>query len=159
MSKKHFVCHGATCKCQYGTSSDKIAVLTQSRHYINDGDLSEKLIATHVDIGQPFEKKTFGKCKLQPTSSGYLPCVPAITQWTGMYENITYQDNSGKPLLEDSKATCAIAGAPCVEITNHGQTSEVGQQNIDNANGETLAELNPMVDMKSMNDFNPNIDQ
>ncbi|MBE7635093.1 DUF4280 domain-containing protein [Tenacibaculum finnmarkense genomovar ulcerans] len=148
MSEKHLICHGAMCECEQGFMPDKLLVSTQTKHYINDSGMSEKLIATNKEIGQPFENNTFGNCKLQPTPSGYKPCQPIITEWTGMYESVTFEENGGNPLLEDSKATCVIAGAPCIEITFHGQIAEVGQQNVENSDEDTLAALNPMIPMK-----------
>ncbi len=62
MSEKHLVCQGAICKCNFGTTPDKLKVNTQSRRYINDKDGKQKLTATHVDIGSTFEKNTFGNC-------------------------------------------------------------------------------------------------
>ncbi len=149
MSEKHLVCHQADCKCIQGTTPDKLLVSTQAKHYINDSSMSSKLIATNKEIGQPFEKNTFGQCKLQPTPSGYKVCQPNITEWTGFYKEVALDENGGNPLLEDSMATCVIAGSPCVEITNHGQVAEVGQQNIDNTDEETLAQLNPLTPMNS----------
>ena len=110
--------------------------------------MSKKLVATNMEIGQPFEKNTFGNCKLQPTPSGYKPCQPNITEWTAMYEEVTFEENGGNPLLEDSMATCVIAGAPCVSITYHGQTVEVTQQNVNNTDEDSLALLNPLVPME-----------
>ena len=147
MSEKHIVVHEATCKCQYGNAPDKLTVTTQTKHYTNDSSMSKKLIATNKEIGQPFKKKTFGQCKLQPTLIGYKPCQPNITEWTGFYTEVTLDENSGNPLLEDSKATCVIAGKPCIEINDHGQIAEVGQRNMNNTDEETLAQLNPLVPM------------
>lgn len=148
MSAKHFVCQGALCKCQFGNTPDTLKVLTQQKHYINDKDATQKLVATHIDIGMTFEKNTFGQCKLQPTTGGFLPCVPALQQWTSQYEKVSYEINNGNPLLEDSKGICAISGSPCIEITFHGQTAEPTQQNLDNAREEVLAELMPFVSFK-----------
>ncbi len=141
------VCHGAECECQNGDSPDKLVVTTQSKRYINDSDSAEKLVATNKEIGLPFEKKTFGQCKLQPTPSGYKPCQPNITEWTDFYDNITLSENSGNPLLEGSKATCVIAGAPCVSITFHGQTGEPSEQNFEQEEKEedTASQVNPLA--------------
>ncbi|GAA3508385.1 hypothetical protein GCM10022393_19350 [Aquimarina addita] len=144
MSEKHIVVNGAMCKCQQGFVPDIIKVEANTTEYANDKQGSSKLILTTLDIGQPFQAKTFGQCKLQPTGSSYKPCQPMITEWTGFYENVTLK-NGGNIILEDSKATCAIAGAPCVSITNHGQVAEPSQQNMDNADEDTQAQLNPMV--------------
>lgn len=140
MSEKHLVCQGAICKCQFGTAPDKLMVKTQSKRYINDKDGSDKLMATHVDIGATFEKNTFGSCAKMNNN----PCTPSVTKWDGYYENITIEDNGGKALLEDSKATCAVSGTPSIEIIFHGQTAEPNQQNVDNVRPEVAAQLLPV---------------
>lgn len=149
MSEKHLVCQGATCLCNFGTTPDKLKVLTQTKRFINDKDGSTKLMATNMDIGAAtFEKNTFGPCKMQPTPGGFKPCQIIVTAWTGFYEKITLEDNSGKALLEDSKATCPIGGPDCIKIIDHGQTAEVSAQNVENADKEVLAELFPLCDLK-----------
>lgn len=141
MSAKHLICQGATCQCKFGTTPDKLAVKTQSQRYINEKDGSNKLMATHVDIGSTFEKNTFGSCKKMNNS----PCQAVVTQWSGYYEKITLEDNNGKALLEDSKATCPVGGPDCITIINHGQTAGASAQNVKNADKEVLAELFPFV--------------
>lgn len=150
MSEKHLVCQGAICSCNYGNTPDKLKVLTQTKRFINDKEGSTKLMATNMDIGAAtFEKNTFGPCKMQPIpGGGFKPCQIVVTAWTGFYEKITLQDNNGKALLEDSKATCPIGGPDCIKIDNHGQTAEVSQKNVENADKEVLAELFPFVDME-----------
>lgn len=143
MSEKHLVCQGATCRCNFGTTPDKLKVKTQSKRYINDKDGSEKLMATHMDIGKTFEKNTFGSCKKLNNN----PCQVIVTQWSGYYEKITLEDNQGKALLEDSKATCPIGSTDCITIINHGQTAELSKQNIENADKEVLTELFPFVSL------------
>lgn len=142
MSEKHLVCHGATCQCKFGTTPDKLTVKTQSKRYINENG-SKKLMATHVDIGSTFEKNTFGSCKKMNNN----PCQAVVAEWSGYYEKITLEDNQGKALLEDSKATCPIGGTDCIEIINHGQTAGASEQNMKNADKEVLAELFPFVDL------------
>lgn len=149
MSDKHLVVQGATLQCKYGTMPDKLVVKTQSRHYTNDKDAKSKLTATDKDLGQTLEKNSFGLCKLQPLpGGGYKPCQAVITKWSGAYEKVTIEDNGGHVLTEDSKATCPIGGPDCISITNHGQTAELSQQNIDNARPEVLTSLLPFVKLK-----------
>ncbi len=151
MANKHVVVQGGTCQCKHSESpqTDVLKVKTQTKHYANESDGSKKLIATHKDIGQTLEKNTFGKCKLQPTSSGNLPCQAVITQWTGAYKKVTYQENGGNPLLEDAKATCPIGGPDCITIKDHGQKAEVTQQNEKNADDKVMAILYPFGDLKA----------
>ncbi|KFF03100.1 DUF4280 domain-containing protein [Chryseobacterium luteum] len=144
MSEKHLVCQGAACRCNFGTAPDKLQVKTQSKRYINDNSGSKKLMATHMDIGKTFEKNTFGSCSKMNNN----PCQVTVTQWSGFYDKITLQDNNGKALLEDSKATCPIGSPDCITIINHGQTAEATAQNVNNADEEVLAELLPFVNIK-----------
>ncbi|EJL66532.1 DUF4280 domain-containing protein [Flavobacterium sp. CF136] len=147
MAEKHFVVQGATCQCKFSVEpkTDKLKVKTQSKHYGNDKDGKDKLIATDKEIGQTLEKNTFGKCKMQPNGSGdYLPCQATITKWSGFYEKTTLS-NQGKILLEDSKGTCPIGGPDCITIKNHGQTSEVTKKNVESSKPEVLNEILPGV--------------
>lgn len=145
MSEKHLVCQGAICKCHFGTAPDKMLVKTQSKRYINDKDGTEKLMATHMDIGKTFQNNTFGSCAKLNNN----PCQVMVTQWSGYYEKITLEDNSGKALLEDSKATCPIGATDCIEIVFHGQTMEVSEQNIANTRLEVLSQIFPFVDIQN----------
>ena len=151
MSEKHIVVQGAECQCKFSVEPKKdiLKVLSQTKDYANDKDASKKLIATDKEIGQTLEKNTFGKCKLQPTSSDFLPCMAVITKWSGFYKEVT-MSNKGKILLEDSKATCPIGGPDCISITKHGQKTEASSQNAQNANEDVQSQLNPMVNIKKM---------
>ena len=152
MAEKHLVVHGATCKCKFSETpqNDKLKVLSQTKQFANDKEGAKKLIATDKELGQTLEKNSFGKCKLQPTNSGYLPCKAVITKWNAVYEKVTFEENSGKILLEDSKATCPIGGPDCISIDNHGQILEGSNQNTKNANKDVQSQLNPMVNLDDM---------
>lgn len=126
MSEKHLVCQGALCRCNFGTTPDKLMVKTQNKRYINDKEGVNKLMATHVDIGKTFEKNTFGSCSKMNNN----PCQVSVTEWSGYYEKITLEENGGNALLEDSKATCPIGSKDCISIINHGQTAELTSQNL-----------------------------
>ncbi|WP_440135114.1 PAAR-like protein, partial [Chitinophaga sancti] len=139
MSEKHFVVQGATCKCDYGASPDKLKIAANDRDYINDGSGDAKPIASTKDLGQPLEAKTFGRCS--KVNSG---CSVNITKWDSFYNKITLT-NGGKILTEDSKATCAVSGSPCITIINHGQVAQVSSVHFDNVEVSTMAALNPMA--------------
>ncbi len=152
MAEKHIVVQGAKVICKFSVEpkTDTLKVKTQSKHYANDKEGSEKLIATNKDIGQTLEANTFGKCKMQPLPFGqYKPCQAVITEWKDFYKNVTLS-NKGKILLEDSKATCPIGGPDCITIKNHGQKAEVSLQNILNANPTIISQLNPMVNIEEL---------
>ncbi|MEA9413734.1 DUF4280 domain-containing protein [Flavobacterium sp. PL02] len=151
MSEKHIVVQGATVKCKFSVEPklDKLKVKTQKKHYANDKEGAEKLIATTKEIGQTLEKNTFGKCKKQPTGSDYLPCKAVITKWSGFYDKVTLS-NQGKILTEDSKATCPMGAPDCIEIANHGQIAEPSEQNFKNVDPMLHNQINPMVDVRQM---------
>lgn len=153
MSEKHFVVQGATCKCKFSedpSKTDKVKVKSQTKHFANDKEGSDKLIATTKEIGQTLEKNTFGNCKKQPAGNSFLPCQAVITKWSDPYDKVTLS-NQGKIILEDSKGTCPIGGTDCIEITNHGQTAEPSEQNFKNADPMVHNVINPMVDVRDMN--------
>ena len=153
MSEKHLVCQGAKCQCKFSEApqTDVLKVKTQKKTFLNEKSGSKKLLATNKDIGQTLEKNTFGKCKLQPTSSGNLPCQAVITQWSGSYDKVTLEENKGNPLLEDSKATCPIGGPDCISITNHGQQGEGSKQQAKQGDNVAQNQANPVF-----KDFNEN---
>ena len=146
MSEKHLVCHGAICTCKFGTTTDKLHVKSQSKHYINDKG-EAKLTANTKDIGQPFTNNTFGNCK--KLNNG--PCTPNITEWKGYYDKITLK-NKGKVLLEDSTATCAVGGPESVSIIYHGQVADTTKKQVDKASSDVQSQLNPLVNIKTQDD-------
>lgn len=145
---KYLVCQGATCQCNFGTSPDTLKVKTQTKHFINEESASEKLIATDKEIGTPFEKNFFGSCAKMNNN----PCKVAISEWSNFYEAIELVENGGKPLLDSSKATCAIGGKDCIKIIDNGQISKPGQINIDNADEHVVSSINPLVNMDKTDD-------
>jgi len=138
------VCQGAICTCKNGFTPDTFTVISKHKEYVNETEGSQKMIGTTMDLGQPFQAKTFGQCKLQPSGSSYLPCVPNIIEWDGFYDKLTLS-NQGKILTEKSKAICAIAGAPCVEFTFHGQVGAPTQAQANQVNEEVHSQLNPLA--------------
>lgn len=148
MSEKHLVCQGATCMCQFGTTPDKIKITTQNMYFINDGSGTQKLIATDKDLGQPFEAKSFGSCKKMNNN----PCKPSITKWSGFYEKVVLNEGGAHVLLEDSKATCAVAGTECVKITLHGQTAAMSSGNTKKSNEDVQSQLNPLLNVKKVDE-------
>ena len=155
MSEKKLVCHGAVCKCSFGDFPDKLVVSSQQKHYINDTKGSQKLMATDKELGTPFQAKTFGQCKMQPTGSSFKPCMPAITTWNGFFEKTQIQSNQGFPLLEDSKGICSFGGAPSVEITFHGQVAVPSAQNIANADSEVMSQIMPLININEIDEPDP----
>lgn len=143
-SGTYVVCNGAKCKCDKSVSGSQadFEVLSQSLSYINDSDGAQKLVGSTMDLGIPFKVKasTFGQCKLQPTGSSYLPCIPAIVSWSDQYDAVVL-DNTGKLLVKDSTASCAIGGT--VSFATHGQEQGVSQ--ADAAEASAQPALTPVM--------------
>ncbi|UWY27571.1 DUF4280 domain-containing protein [Flavobacterium sp. TR2] len=151
MSEKHYVVQGAVCECKFSVEpkTDILLVKTHLKHYANDSEGKDKLIGTDKEIGCTMKKNTFGKCKKQPSGNDYLPCIIDVAKWSGIYEKVTYSNN-GKPLLEDSKATCPKGAPDCISIKNHGQTVELTEKNIKNSSPQILAEILPGVNFSDL---------
>jgi len=139
------VCAGAMCLCNFGKAPAKLKVLAQKKHYINDPEGTEKLLATHKEIGQPFEPPFFGSCSKMNNS----PCVVNVSEWSNYYTNETYE-NGGHPLLDSSKATCAVGAKDCISISWHGQSAT---PTLNNANKDVQSTLNPLTKIKQVLDI------
>ncbi|MFK7000692.1 DUF4280 domain-containing protein [Flavobacterium oreochromis] len=149
MAEKHVVVQGAVCKCQFGQTTDKIKVLSHQKEYANDKDGTKKLIVSTKEIGDAtLEKNTFGNCPKMGNPPP--PCKPVITEWKDFYKKVTLS-NGGNIILENSKAVCAIAGSPCIEIIDHGQRTEASQQNFKNANKDVIRQINPLIRIDKLN--------
>lgn len=152
---KYFVVHKAECACDKAENPKQTAKLLVTSHkkvVLNDQD--GKFFATEVDKTFDPPAATFGKCKLQPSSSGYLPCTLApAPKWTKVYEKIDVLGN--KVLTEISTLQCTIGGK--IEIVKHGQTDSVMKEHADNTDPAALALINPAVKMPVPEMAYPNI--
>lgn len=141
MSEKYVVVQGASCKCQFGTATDKLKVNSHQKEYANDEGGLKKLIVTTKELGTTFYNNSFGVCtKMGGTPP---PCKPSVTDWMNFYERLTLS-NGGQIILEDSKATCAIAGTPCIEIVNNGQVAEPRAENFKQEDKDIQNQLMPV---------------
>jgi hypothetical protein len=160
MSEKAVLVHGATVKCNFSVApqTDKLVVLSQQEHYVNDKEGSEKLIGTTMELGQTLEKNTFGNCKLQPTGNSYLPCKAVITKWDDFYDHVTLSNN-GNILLKKSKATCPIGGAGCISVVNHGQKSSGSTQQQRKVDSRMANAVNPLGNAAALQQENEQIEE
>ncbi|MDO6819015.1 PAAR-like protein [Zobellia sp. 1_MG-2023] len=101
MSSKIYVLDGALLECDQGFTPAKLRV-TENKKVKIQGQFK----ATDMDIQIP---QTFGQCKLKPSGSSYLPCVPALQKWTKTTEKATL-GKTKKFLFEDSECMCATGG-------------------------------------------------
>lgn len=91
-----------------GSSTSSLSVTSQQFFSIEN-----KLIATEKDKQSVQNIKPFGVCKLKPTSGGYLPCMPAPTQWEET--SAKNKVNDVLLLLKTSICSCSVGGTISVQ--------------------------------------------
>ncbi|WP_264524810.1 DUF4280 domain-containing protein [Flavobacterium sp. N502536] len=102
-----YVCNGALCACDQGSTGGVLDVKSQNNIFIQ-----EKLMATDSDI--TFEIPLTGICAVNQK-----PCNPAIvTKWEKSAKNVFERDE--KALLQTSTLKCNVGGN--IRITDPLQT-------------------------------------
>lgn len=145
MSRKHFVCQGAVCQCNFGSTPDKLLVKTHTSVYLNDEGIY-KLAATTKELGQTFEKNTFGSCSKKNGN----PCIVNVIQWKEYKDNQKIQENDSYFLLEDSTADCPVGGSNCIKIIFHGQVTDVHSRHFEKSDETVLQQLMPLTDLNEI---------
>lgn len=148
MADKHFVVHGALCKCNFGSNPGRMLVAAHSE-YMNDGSGSLKPVASSAETGNPFMPGAFGACTLSHTT-----CIPNILQWKDALPGITLS-NGGKILTEQSTALCAVSGSTCISILHHGQTALVANRRDYGSTAMYTAALNPLANHLQLHQKDP----
>lgn len=143
---KHFVVQKGKCQCNQGDLFPQFKVTSHQKHYWNDSEGSaEYLAVTEDDLLFNPPGPSFGKCKLKPSSGGYLPCSYAPAgKWQKTYEKVKVMAKSC--LTELSELQCTIGGK--ITIKDHGQRGEMSKQNVKNADTKTVQHINPLVNME-----------
>ncbi|RQO29725.1 DUF4280 domain-containing protein [Taibaiella sp. KBW10] len=143
---KHLVIQKGKACCDKGDQFPQFKVSTHQKHYWNDeaGDAGY-LAVTHKDLQFQPSGPSFGKCKLRPSSGGYLPCAyaPAGT-WQKTYEPVKVMGNTC--LTEISELQCTVGGK--ITVKDHGQRPEMSKQNVQQADNTTMEQINPLVNME-----------
>jgi len=101
---QEFVCHGAPCRCDKGSTPSPLQVTSHSFVWLQD-----TLQATSFD-------KTFvpfGTCALQNNQS----CVPALLEWEAVFDLVTVEPVGCHPLLEKSTIRCSVGGVVSILST------------------------------------------
>lgn len=145
MSRKHFVCQGAVCRCIFGSTPDKLLVKTQTLLYIND-EGERKLAATTQELGQTFEKNSFGSCSKKNGKT----CTVSVSSWKDYKTNQKIEENNSALLLENSKAECPIGGSGCISIIFHGQVTDVYSFHFVKSDETILQQLMPLNDINEI---------
>ena len=108
----------AKLTCNQGTKPSDLKVTSQ-----DFATIDSKAIATEKDKKANENIMPFGQCKLKPSSSGYLPClpVPMIWQETAKLDEI----NGYKILLDTSTCQCSIGGKISIKDKGYSETHEI----------------------------------
>ncbi|NML70325.1 DUF4280 domain-containing protein [Chryseobacterium sp. RP-3-3] len=152
---KYFVVHNAKCVCDKAENPKQTADLQVTTHSIIVlNDEQGKLAATEEDKTFIPPAATFGKCKLKPSSGGYLPCALApAPKWAKTYESTQVMGKN--TLTEISELQCTVGGK--ITIFKHGQTDSVSNAHADNTNPVELAMVNPAIDQPKKKEEYPSV--
>lgn len=141
---KFFVIQKGTCQCNQGFKFPNFKVTSHQKHYWNSHKSDNDFLAvTEDDLEFNPKVEPFGKCKLKPSSGGYLPCAFAPAgKWLKTYDKVKVMEKSC--LTEISELMCVTGGK--ITILKHGQQAELGKRNIGKANTQEQQILNPIID-------------
>ncbi|SFT59016.1 protein of unknown function [Chryseobacterium formosense] len=116
-----------------------------SKNGITRACQADYLAVTEDDLQFDPPTQPFGLCKLKPSSGGYLPCTYAPSgKWTKTYDKVKVM---GKCCVTElSELMCCTGGK--ITIFKHGQQSELGKRNVDNADSKEQQVYNPVVDFE-----------
>lgn len=135
---RNFIIDTAVCMCKFGTAPGRLKVNSHKLMVLNHGDSK---IATSLELQDTFYPPGFGTCT--SSSPNTKPCVPNITQWSKVFKGMRLPGNA-YPLMPDSKATCAMCGVECIDITFHGQIAVPVPSSMKNSTEEHRSDLDPM---------------
>ncbi len=145
---KHFVVQKGKAQCNQGDQFPQFKVTSHQKHFWNDSDGSSDFLGvTEDDLQFTPSGPSFGKCKLEPSSGGNLPCSYAPAgKWQKTYDKVKIMDK--KIVTEFSELQCTVGGK--ITVQDHGQRGQMSKKNVKNADNKTIQHINPLV---SMQDF------
>lgn len=143
---KYFVVQKGQCQCDQGFKFPKFKVTSHQKNYWNDESGNADFLAvTETDLQLDPPAEPFGKCKLKPSSSGYLPCTYAPAgKWTKTYDKVKIMGNNC--VTEVSELMCTTGGK--ITIFKHGQQSQASGGQVSKANSQEQQTYNPIMDFE-----------
>ncbi|OCA79307.1 hypothetical protein BBH99_19430 [Chryseobacterium contaminans] len=143
---QHFVIQKGKASCNQGDLFPQFKVSSHQKHYWNHKEaIADYLAVTEEDVQFNPSGPSFGKCRLKPSSGGYLPCAYAPAgKWMKTYEKVKVMGKSC--LSEISELMCSTGGI--ITVKEHGQTSIMNRQNITLADLQSYHLINPFMDLK-----------
>lgn len=115
---KNLITDTAQLSCNQGTISSNLLVTNQ-----NFMTIENKPIATEQDVKPNVNIKPFGQCRLKPSSSGYLPCVPVPQKWEKTAEQNMINDHA--ILTDKSFCMCRVGGKISIKDKGHSENHEI----------------------------------
>ena len=143
---KLFVIQKGKAMCDKGTKFPNFKVASHQKHYWNDEEgQADYLAVTEDDVMFNPPAVPFGNCSVKNGN----PCAFAPSgKWTKTYDKVKVMGKSC--LTEISELMCASGGK--ITIMQHGQTSELSNQNIKNADSREMHVYNPVVNFEEFQD-------
>lgn len=114
----HPVIEGSKLQCDKGTLQTPIQVTSQ-----NFSRIGEKLSATEQEKQANTNIIPFGKCKLKPTSGGYLPCTPSLIKWE---QTSPFTIEGKRELTTDSYCMCSTGGKITPLVDGNSSFENIG---------------------------------
>lgn len=139
---KYFVIQKGKACCDKGAKFPQFKVTSHQKHYWNDekGE-ADYLAVTEDDLTFNPAAMPFGTCSIKNGN----PCAFAPSgKWTKTYEKVKVMGKSC--VTEISELICATGGK--ITVLKHGQQSEAGKSNVNNANAQEQSVYNPVVDFE-----------
>ncbi|SER02063.1 DUF4280 domain-containing protein [Epilithonimonas lactis] len=147
---KYFVVQKGMVCCDKGAKFPNFKVTSHQKHYWNDekGE-ADYLAVTEDDLTFNPAAMPFGTCSVKNGN----PCAYAPAgKWTKTYEKVKVMGKSA--VTEISELMCATGGK--ITVMKHGQQSEAGKSNVNNANSQEQQAYNPIVDFEEFQEeMNP----
>lgn len=137
---KYLVIQKGMACCDKGAKFPNFKVTSHQKHYYNDekGE-ADYLAVTEDDLTFNPAATPFGTCSVKNGN----PCAYAPSgKWTKTYEKVKVMGKSA--LTEISELMCATGGK--ITVMKHGQQSEAGKSNVNNADLREQQAYNPIVD-------------
>lgn len=139
---KYFVVQKGMACCDKGAKFPNFKVTSHQKHFWNDekGEV-DYLAVTEDDLIFNPPAMPFGTCSVKNGN----PCAYSPAgKWTKTYDKVKVMGKSA--VTEISELMCATGGK--ITVMKHGQQSEAGKSNVNNANSQEQQAYNPVVDFE-----------
>lgn len=139
---KFFVVQKGMACCDKGSTFPNFKVNSHQKHYWNDekGN-ADYLAVTEDDLTFNPPATPFGTCSIKNGN----PCAYSPAgKWKKTYDKVKVMGKS--VVTEYSELMCTIGGK--ITVMKHGQQSEAGKSNVNNADSREQQTYNPIMDFE-----------